>query len=1000
MHLKIYLKSINNFFFNLPFVFIKYIKRFFIMGFAAFCLLFLFCQKAQSDANTWNNFVTDYRNGISPITLLDNLTAGTSKIGQSGNKRLTIDGDGHFLDSINLTDSQFSLEDSTITFKSIIFQNFYSNGSGGVIRGLRSSLAFTGNVNFKNNYSQYRGGAIFVENYSDLSFINSSITFIYSRANYLQQGTTYWDIGGGGAIDIGEGSRLSFNNSRVYFIDNTASNASGGAILAIGALSISFVNSTAAFINNSASPYAVSYSGGGAIYVNASPISFVNSSAVFINNYTNQAAIGGGAIYVKTSPLSFVNSFIDFTSNTAGVRGGAIGIESSGSNFSITNSVVKFTSNTANVRGGAIYSDSPISIVNSSVSFVGNNASYYGGAVYLKSNSSILDSSVSFIGNNANSGNGGAIYIERINSYTRASLSFSNSQITFRNNMAGNILNDIYLPDANLTILFFIGANTFPNGIRVSGNTASNTQKQGAGTLIFAGDPTIILNNFTIEAGSVIFKTAVSTVGVLNVSPGASLILDNSAQSVEVSSFYVTGNFSLQGVLKINVDLSNAVADWIYVGGSFSVSKSTLSVNSFGDYTAPVKILTSTSALPTTMDLTAPAGIILKTEGNSLFLDFLFWNVFANRFQTAGEGTAVSLPRDSFAISETTPVAIGSPQNNNLIVDGHDHFLDSSGFANFGILLNNKNITFQNILFKGFARSAASSGGNGGALNSQGSILVFSGSITFSSNSAGGAGGAIFSNANSSISFVNSLINFTSNTAVGNGGAVYVEGFSNLSIFGSTINFHANRSLAFGNSGGAVYANSNSTVSFVDALINFTSNTAVLNGGAVSVEGFSNLSIFGSTINFTANAVSNPGGAIYAGGNSSISFINALINFTSNSAGLSGGAIYIAGDAVNSNFFVEDAYIDFVANIADREGAGGGGAIYANSNSNISFIGSTVSFSGNIANAGRGGGGAIYVNVSSISFINSSAAFLANSAANYGGAIYATGNSNISFIGS
>ncbi|MDR2708963.1 MAG: hypothetical protein LBC07_03205, partial [Elusimicrobiota bacterium] len=179
---------ISKFFLNFPFVFIKYIKSFSIPGFAAVCLLFLFCPKTQGAVNTWDEFINAYNSSglFIDITLGGNLSAGTAAMTDREKKRLTIDGAGYSLDFMGLRTFRFYLEDSTITFKSIAFQRSTTTRNGGVIRGVRSSIAFTGNINFENNYAKDNGGAISGEDFSNISFANSTITFRGNRADYEQ----------------------------------------------------------------------------------------------------------------------------------------------------------------------------------------------------------------------------------------------------------------------------------------------------------------------------------------------------------------------------------------------------------------------------------------------------------------------------------------------------------------------------------------------------------------------------------------------------------------------------------------------------------------------------------------------------------------------------------------------------------------------------------------------------------------------------------------------
>ena len=301
---------------------------------------------------------------------------------------------------------------------------------------------------------------------------------------------------------------------------------------------------------------------------------------------------------------------------------------------------------------------------------------------------------------------------------------------------------------------------------------------------------------------------------------------------------------------------------------------------------------------------------------------------------------------------------------------------------------------------------------NGGAVNvASGATATFSGTNTFTSNTATGNGGAVNVASGATATFNGAT--FTDNTATTDGGAVYAQG---TATFSGTNTFTGNSAA----NGGAVSVPSGATVTFsgtntftknvattedggaiywvgdlaLDNGFTFRENAARRNGGAVYSEGTATIS--GGT--FTTNAATVDGGAVYAtgavrvtggtfGGSASYAntaedggaiYGNTTVNvsggeFSYNSARIDGGAIYAGGGATISG-----------GTFANNESSGatnGGGAVYSGSATTIS--GGTFT-----TNAAKANGGAVYAagtaDITGGSFAN-------NTATVDGGAVYATG---------
>ena len=163
---------------------------------------------------------------------------------------------------------------------------------------------------------------------------------------------------------------------------------------------------------------------------------------------------------------------------------------------------------------------------------------------------------------------------------------------------------------------------------------------------------------------------------------------------------------------------------------------------------------------------------------------------------------------------------------------------------------------------------------------------------------------------------------------------------------------------------------------------------AVLAGAIWAVE--SSLH-FNGTNNFIGNVNSAQsmlgGGAIYATSGSFLSFTG-VSNFSNNSAHSGAGAIYAYPALVGSTSVSFNGTSIFVNNSGDSAGA-----IYAQYNVVFSFIGRSI-FSGNSA-CSSGGGGAIYA-LTDTSFSFTGDTTFSNS---FGGAISAASNTSVSFNG-
>ena len=310
----------------------------------------------------------------------------------------------------------------------------------------------------------------------------------------------------------------------------------------------------------------------------------------------------------------------------------------------------------------------------------------------------------------------------------------------------------------------------------------------------------------------------------------------------------------------------------------------------------------------------------------------------------------------------------------------------------------------------------------GGAISTSNAVLTFNGTNNFISNSAPHGGGAIYAATNTSLSFFGAS-DFSHNSATsGGGGAIYTSHNTVLTFHGSN-NFINNSAYA---EGGAIHSKSNIWIKFIGTTI-FSHNSAVYHsGGAIYTERGVVLTFIGTNIfisNFLHNLpnIMSEGGAIHAKRNTSLSFIgnssfiynsaryggaiytyyHVLFTFTGNNnfvnnSANTGGVIYSRGDryhepGTSNDVFTFSGANSFINNSADYFG----GAIYAETNALIKFTG-TSNFCYNSAKFG----GAIHSNKYVAVTFNGTNNFFNNSATKNGdgGGIFIS-ESVISFNG-
>lgn len=269
--------------------------------------------------------------------------------------------------------------------------------NGGAIYNAAGNVTFAGTNEFGGNKAS-QGGA--VANLGDGGLVNfgDNAIFAYNEAS---------SVGGAiSTVDTGSGKTVVGDNAQ--FVGNT-SGMQGGAVH--NQRANTEIGDGAKFYNNTAIGY-----GGGAIYQDTDDTDSsvtVGDNAEFIGNKTN--ASHGGAIMnfnASNNATVTVGDNAKFENNTAAKTGGAVANWGGGAEVGANSS---FKNNTAQGDGGAIY-----------------NADYAGNDASLKVSGGTI-----FDGNKSN-GKGGAIY-----NAGAMNLDTSAGDITFTNNTASGIANDI-----------------------------------------------------------------------------------------------------------------------------------------------------------------------------------------------------------------------------------------------------------------------------------------------------------------------------------------------------------------------------------------------------------------------------------------------------------------------------------------------------------------------------------------------------------------------------
>jgi len=894
----------------------------------------------------------------------------------------------------------FNSNVSTMTFanSNVVFSGNAAVVSGGAIfNSYGSTMTFiNSNVIFSSNTTSVAGGAIY-NYYADMSFSGSSVAFtgnvaassggaIYNADGYLSfapnaggsvmfAGNTaasgndiYNDVGGtidfagAGSVILNGGIEgagdINVNSGNVYFAAGSKNNVGGNLNIVGGAVYFA-TSSVVDILNVSSGTLGVTVGwlaggqGAGTSFIQTTTTTLTAQSQLYVTTIT--PAIVGSSTSIMSA---------DYTNGVAFSKNNIIGGDGNGYRFAWTGD------DTNGYVGWLIYGSSPWNVfvgqyqnaaAGSSITLgqditavlgeddnpfsnpTGNNFTINGGGHII--NSSGLDDKGIILNNNAvtiqnvtfesfvNTGNGGVI-----NNNTASTITFSGSNVSFVGNSAGSagLAGGGVIYNSNQSIIGFspLSVNFTSNSSSYIGGAIYNV---AGSTVTFSGGNVNFTGN-SAEFGGAIYSEYQSFTGFS--SPSVNF---TSNSAVSEGGAIVSYNYSSMTFSGGNVN---------FVGNS--------SENLGGAIYSEYQSFTGFSSLSVKFISNSANNVGGAIFNNGAFISFSADNVIFDS-NSSNEGGAITANDAGSAFT-----------------GGNITFIENSANSTGGAIENGGSLMdFEESSVNFTSNSAVN---YGGAIYNTGSTMTFSRSnLNFFGNNSDVIGGAIDNNAGSAMNFDMSVVNFTSNSAAVNGGAIY-NYISTMAFSGGDATFVGNSAL----NGGAIFNDNPSLISFSSMRVSFVNNSANF-GGAIN--SYANMTFTDDNINFTSNSATNSGGAISNNLASIMTFSGGNATFSGNFGYNEGGAI----DNEQSLIGFSSASVNFSNNIA----YGGGGAIYNIAGSTATFSGGAAAFGGNYAAFG----GAVFNQNSMMAFSSVSVNFTSNRALSGGGAIYNDNNSAITFSG-
>ncbi|WP_407424732.1 Ig-like domain repeat protein [Methanobrevibacter sp.] len=911
-------------------------------------------------------------------------------------------------------------EDHKVKYTGWDSSHWNTNTTGGDA----GAIMFTGNhvyvcnVTFTNCTAAGRGGAVFLQDNDNVTFVNCT----FEENSALGTANNTWKdytkerndanvdtkldqtlTGHGGAIafDVGANNGIIINST---FNSNHATRDGGAAYYAYGAVRCKVINST--FTNH------VIECDGGAVYFNGNDCELHNST--FINN---TAGDDGGAVYWQGDRGIIYNITCDYNNGTSlgttssPSKGGAVII--TGSNIALSKST--FTNSYSGVVGGTIFiTGNNVNITDS----VFKNSTIEledGGAIYVLGNNTLIANCT--FDNCTSPRDGGTIYV------LGDVVILRNLTITNSSAITGG---GIYISgeDSNIDTLQ-ISYSTAVNGggIYISGNNATinntsfsklNSTEDGAAVYV-AGDYGRLFNsNFTYnsagdDGGAIYWEGDYGIINNVNCNYNNGTSLGTTSSPSKGGSVIITGSHNVLSNSTFANSYAGVVGGTIFVtGNDVNITDSTFKKSRIGlEDGGTIYILgNNTNILNCTIeDSNARYGgaIFIEGENATVSAKFINTNATLSGGSIYVEGENATILNSSF--DNTRAFGSRGDGGGAIFIQGDNaNIIDSNftyNYANYNHEARGGAIYIQglNTTVSGSEFEHSRSNLYGGSIYIQGDYATISESnfTDCTVNSDNSQGGAIYINGHFTTI---DKSDFESNSAKGDGGTIYVQG-NNATISESIFN----KSSTTSGSGGAMYVQGNGAVISAS---NFTLNTAKI-AGAMYING-NNATISYSV--FDKNSVNkNQAGALFNNGKGSRVLYS---NFTNNVAstrnsrsqdygntGEGGAILWKGGSEIDA---IEGCLFD--SNSAKFGGAirwlatGSSGIIH-----NCTFVrnngekGGTISWNSNqvghidnctfISNVGSKNGGALYLQnagntffVTNVRFINNTAEFCGADIAN------------------
>lgn len=560
---------------------------------------------------------------------------------------------------------------------------------------------------------------------------------------------------------------------------------------------------------------------GGAFFLNNKASVSLTGPITLNANEATAASSYGGAIVARSDSSFTFGSNATLTNNKAGSMGGAI--ESTGSSF-IFAGTTEFSGNQAGSNGGGIWSradtvtKAPSSFIfQGDLAMTNNTANQYGGAIYSTLTSFDFHGATKISNNAATLKDGGAIY-------SASSIFTFYKEADFDTNSAqrgGAILAGESGTDGGSTMIFKDKA-TFTNNTATQYGGAISTR--GGSSSVFENDATFKTNRATQFGGAIDIREASVTI------LGNALFDQNAAGYHGGAIFASTASMDFNGNVTMTNNTTSQGGGAIYAIGannSFTFQKNLLIK---GNTAVQSGGAISSGGANNTFDF----------YGDTAINDNHTTTQFGGAIYSVGAGSKFDF-HDNATISENTANTNGGGiyMLNGKLMFRKDLAMDSNVATQNGgaiYLLGSSTADFQENVSLSNNEATA---GDGGAIYSVVTPLLFQHNLEANDNKTGQNGGAIYGSAVT----IGGIASLRNNEATANGGGFYGVDF-NAHSGGSFINNRA------GQSGGAIYAGQNIEISALGEDLIFTGNTATSGkGGAIYLGG----ALLAS--NFTLNAI-------------------------------------------------------------------------------------------------------------------------------------------------